>query len=242
MNSIIELLRSNQNMVFVNEDGIEERLELLPPLTPAEMTAFEKTLPCPIPDEIRELLLVTGGFRGVLEEVNFGGPLLEFGLEEIFPHAISIAGDGFGNFWVIDLTSESHAWGPVLFASHDAPVVVYQCDDLAHFVVEVFRFGNKPWKSEIDDAHEELSTKIWRDNPGVLTHEDCLQSGDIYLQEFARSLDATWLFVDLRNAKLGDGFSCGRYGPKTGNRRFGEKRIFAYQKKGFGQRFLNSWR
>ena len=242
MNSIIELLKSNQNTVFVNEDGVEERLELLPPLTSAEIAAFEKTLPCPIPDEIRELLRVTSGFRGVLEEVNFGGSKLEFGLEDVFPHAISIAGDGFGNFWVIDLTSESHAWGPVFFASHDAPVIVYQCDDLAHFVAEVFRFGNRPWKGEIDDAHEGLSTRIWRDNPGVLTHEECLQSADTFLQDFAKSLDSTWLFVDLRNAKLGDGFSWGRYGPKTANRRFGEKRIFAYQKKSLGQRFLNAWR
>jgi len=44
---------------------------------------------------------------------------------------------------------------------------------------------------------------------------------------FARSLDASCEFVDLRRPKLGDGFSWGRYGPVV--KRYGEKRIFANQ-------------
>jgi len=166
MNSIIELLRSNRGNALINEDGVEDRFELLPALTETEIREFEHSLPCPLPAETRELLNFAQGFKGgALEEVTFGGPLTEFGLEEIFPHAITLAGDGFGNFWVIDLTSESKTWGPVFYACHDAPVIVYQSDDLLTFVEEVIRFSNRPWKSTIDDVHERLSNRIWRENP-----------------------------------------------------------------------------
>jgi hypothetical protein len=37
--------------------------------------------------------------------------------------------------------------------------------------------------------------------------------------------------VDLRRPTLGSGFSWGRYGPRTVNRRHGEERLFAYQRR-----------
>src|ERR1035437_4388756 len=242
MNPLIELLQANLNRIFVNEDGIEDSFELLPPLTAQEISSFEASLPWSLPDEIRELVRFARGFRGVLDEITFGGPGMEFGLENIFPHAISIAGDGFRNFWVVDLTTESVTWGPIFYVCHDAPAIVYQAPSLLRFIEEAIRFGNKPWKSEIDDVHEALSTRIWRENPGVLSHADCLAIGDAEMTEFANSLDDTWQFVDLRNAKVGDGYSWGRYGANTANRRFGERPVFAYQRKSLGRRFLDAWR
>ena len=241
MHPLIELLERAKGTVFINEDGLEDPFELLPPLSDQELESFAKKLPCPLPDEIRELLKFARGFKGVLDQIVFCDLQWGFGMEEIFPHSISLAGDGFGNFWIVDLTSDTRSWGPILYACHDAPVVVYQCDDLLHFLEEAIRFGNKPWKSEIDNVHEEFVTRIWRNNPGVLAFEYCSNSTDPELKEFARSLDPTWQIVDLRNARLGDGFSWGRYGAKTKNKRFGEKRIFAYQKKTFGRRFVDAW-
>jgi len=46
---------------------------------------------------------------------------------------------------------------------------------------------------------------------------------------FARSLDASYEFVDLRTPKLGDGFSWGRCGRRFVVKRYGEKRIFVNQ-------------
>jgi hypothetical protein len=193
---------------------------------------------------MHELLQFASGFEsgGALEEIRFADISGGFGMEEIFPHALAVAADGFGNYWIVDLTNESKSWGPIFYACHDAPVIVYQTDSLLHFVEEVIRFSGKPWKSELDDVHEQLSHRIWRDNPGVLTHEQALGLGDFDLTSFAESLDDSWIFVDLRKPKLGDGFSWGRYGPKTLNRRLGEKRIFPYQKRSLGQRFLDIWR
>jgi len=225
-----ETLRPADGITLEDEDGGVSQLELLPPLSGMEMETLQAGLPCPLPAEAKELFSFARGIEGILESVDFTGGLSGgFGMEEIFPHAIPIAHDGFGNYWIVDLTPESTTWGPIFFACHDAPVIVYQTDSLAHFISELIRFGNPPWESEINDVHEEHHARIWAENPGTLTHEQCLDSGDSDLAEFARSLGETYLYIDLRNPKVGDGFSWGRYGPQTVNRRFGTKRIFAYE-------------
>jgi hypothetical protein len=242
MNPIVELLRRSERTVFINEDGIEDRFVLMPPLEEPELAAFEASLPCPLPGDIGEVLRFARGFDGILGGVSFADPSAAFGMKEIFPHPVTLAGDGFGNFWVVDLPRESRSWGPIFYASHDAPVIVYQTDSLLHFVEEVICFGNKPWKGEIDDVHERLSDGIWRENPGLLTFAQCIQSDDSEIRVFAESLDETWEFIDLRKPKLGDGFSWGRYGPKTAIRRFREERIFADQRKSAARRFLDAFR
>ena len=106
-------------------------------------------------------------------------------------------------------------------------MIVFQTDNLLHFAQEVIRDGNKPWQSEINDVWDWLSDVIWTENPGVLSFAHCIQSSDPEIKTFAESLDETWQIIDLRNPVLGDGFSWGRYGPKTVVKRFGMTRIFA---------------
>jgi hypothetical protein len=227
--SVIDFLKESAGIQLIDEDDGVDELTLLPGLSEEELAELERRLPCALPNEIRELLSFCRGFEPVLESVDFSGNLGGFGLEEIFPFAIPIAHDGFGNYWVVDITSSSTSWGPIYYACHDAPVIVFQTDSLEHFVREIVRFGNEPWESEINDIHEKYHDRIWKENPDMMTYQACLNSGDTDLVEFAKSLDSSYLFCDLRDAKIGDGFSWGRYGAWTVNVRFGEKRIFAYQ-------------
>lgn len=243
MNSLIDILTRAMGTIFVNEDGYEMPFQLLPPLSDKELERLQNRIPCSIPHEMLEVFRFARGFEGgPLESVAFAGTKGGFGMEEIFPCQITVASDGFGNFWTVDLTKESKTWGPIFYACHDAPVVVYQTDSLVHFVEEALRFGNRPWKSEINDVHERLSDRVWSENPGVISYADCIAGNDPDLTAFASSLDESWEFNDLRSPQIGDGFSWGRYGPKTVNRRFGEKRIFARQKKSLGRRLLDSLR
>ena len=85
-----------------------------------------------------------------------------------------------------------------------------------------------------------MADRIWRDNRGVLSFEECADSGDADLRTFAKSLDASYEFVDLRVPKLGDGFSWGGYGNRFVVKRFGDKRIFANQKKSRWQKFKDA--
>jgi hypothetical protein len=244
MNPLIEFLKQTVGATFINRDGVSDEFKLLPRLSEQELASLCSNIPCPLPPDIRQLLQFARGFDGTwLEEVHFADPggASEV-LGEIFPHAISLAGDGAGNFWIVDLTKDSNSWGPIFFACHDAPVIVYQADNLLQFVQEVVRGGNRPWKSEVDDVSEHFTNLIWSDNPGVLSHSHCIHSADKDLKAFAESMDETWQVIDLRNPVMGDGFSWGRFGPGTAVKRCGDKRIFAYQKKGLGRRFLEALR
>ena len=240
MMKAIDILKKAEGTKFEDEDGEITELTLLPPLNDEELSQLASQLPCPLPEGVRSLFTYSRGFDGVLESIDFSGGLTAgFGMEEIFPYAIPIAHDGFGNYWIVDITKDSTTWGPIFFACHDAPVIVFQTQSLAHFISEVIRFGNPPWESEIDDVHEKHHFRIWKENPGMLTHAQCIDSEDDDLVAFAQSLGDDFLICDLRNPQVGDGFSWGRYGPRTVLKRFGDKRIFAYQiRSSFWQRLF----
>src|SRR5260370_13518188 len=98
---------------------------LLPALTEPELELLEARMPCPIPPDISELLRFTNGFNvgGGIEEVGFSGLQGGFGMEEVFPHSIPLAADGFGNYSVLALTTESQSCEPIFYASHATPLL-----------------------------------------------------------------------------------------------------------------------
>jgi cell wall assembly regulator SMI1 len=226
----LEIIRRAQDSTLIDEDGEVLTLELFPGLSNTELQEFANHLPCRIPPEIAELLGACRGFYGTVEQVQFTGRDLMFEFEQAFPYGLPIAADGYGNFWVLDLHPDTTKWGPIYFACHDAPVILYQADSLEQFLLELFRMFEPPHQSLIDDVHEDRLAHVWQTNPGVLSHEQCLRSGDPILSAFARELDESFQIIDLRLAKPGDGFSWGRYGPKTQIKRFGTQAVFAYKK------------
>ena len=226
----LEIVRQAQADTLVDEDGHVVTWELLPGLSEAELLDFAGRVPCRVPPEIAELLGACSGFNGILEQVEFTGRDLMFAFEEVFPYGLPIAADGYGNFWVVDLHPSTTTWGPIYFACHDSPVILYQADSLKQFLIELFRKFEPPHHSLIDDVHEDRLAPVWRTNPGVLSHELCLRSEDQILYAFARELDESFQIIDLRRARPGDGFSWGRYGTNTRIERFGTHPVFAYQK------------
>jgi cell wall assembly regulator SMI1 len=227
----LQLVQDACRTSLTTEDGDPAPLELMAPLSPQEIDAFEATLPCRLPKDIRDLLALCRGFTGgATDFVDFTGRDCSFEYEPAFPHGLPIAADGFGNFWVVDLLPTSTSWGPIYFACHDAPVILYQSPTLDHFLAELFKQCAPPYESLVDDVHEDRPFQVWATNPGALTHAECLQSGDTDLATFATELGPTFQLIDLRNPQIGFGFSWGRYGPKTVVRRFRDKAIFAYER------------
>ena len=212
--------------------------ELMPPLTAEEFAELEAELPCALPADVRELLAYCSGFRGGRADfVEFASRNGDFGMEDTFPHGAPIAGDGFGNFWLVDLWPSSTVWGPIYYACHDPPVVAYQSADLTEFLRELL--APDAQATMVDQVHDEVVGRIWWENPGVLEHGDCLTSEDGVLRSFAESLGPTFQFIDLRQGGIGSGFSWGRYGPRTVVQRCGELPMFAYEKrKGWLERLL----
>jgi SMI1 / KNR4 family (SUKH-1) len=218
----LEIIRRAQADTLIDEDGKVVALELLPSLSQTELSDFARQAPCRIPPEIVELLSANRGFYGTVEQVDFTGRDLMFEFEAAFPFGLPIAADGYGNFWVVDLHPHTAKWGPIYFACHDAPMILYQADSLEQFLSELFRMFEPPHQSLVDDVHEDRIAHVWQTNPGVLSYEECLQSNDPILSA---------QIIDLRRAKPGDGFSWGRYGSRTLLKHFGTHAVFAYQKR-----------
>lgn len=238
----LDVVRAAEDAELRYEPGGEpEHLELLPPMTESGIEGLATRIPCPLPDSVRALLQHTRGFAsGPLESLDFAG-LGTFEFPEIFPCPIDLAHDGFGNYWVVDLTSGATEWGPIYFASHDPPVVLYQAPNLSRFLEEVLKLGDPDGpRSQLDVVHEDATMRVWAENPGMLSLAECLASGDAVLERFAESLSDGFEVRDLRAAGVGDGFSWGRYGPRTENRRAGEAPLFAYRRRSRGQR-LKDW-
>lgn len=90
--------------------------------------------------------------------------------------------------------------------------------------------ADPPYESLVDDVHDDRLCNVWKTNPGVRSHAAALESLDEELKAFARSLDPSFEIVDLKERRIGSGFSWGRYGPETIVRRYGKVPMFAYQR------------
>src|SRR5919112_2302488 len=192
----LEIIRKAQADTLIDEDGQVVTLELLPGLTRAELLEFARQVPCTVPPEIAELLSACRGFYGTIEQVDFSGIDLGFAFEEVFPFGLAIAADGFGNFWVVDLHPHTVKWGPIYFACHDAPVILYQADTLERFLSELFQMFKVPHQSLVDEVHEDRLAQVWSTNPGVLSYDQCLESYDPILSAFAVELDESFQVID----------------------------------------------
>ena len=213
--TLADTLRSLEGLELTDEDGGKETIALLPPVSAAELDALERRLPAPLPAEIRDALRLTKGLaNGPLESFSLLD-LEGFGMEEAFPHAYSIAHDGFGNYWVIDLLSNSTSWGPIYYACHDPPVIVYQAAGVEQFLRDAIAMWQPGPRSPVDIVHEDATARIWEKNPLARPRDEVLTANDPALRSFAESLPARALIADLRAATVGDGFSWGAFGPRT---------------------------
>jgi cell wall assembly regulator SMI1 len=225
MTTPLEVLQLALDTELVDRDGQEFELDLLPPLTEEELATFEASLPCPLPESIRELLELASGFEGgFADTVDFAGRFA-FAMEA-FPHGLPIASDGAGNFWVADLSAQSTEFGPIYFACHDPPIIAYQSASLSEFLGELLDPSTDV--GAVETVYEEGAMKIWKEDPDALPKGKALASSDATLRGFALNVPDGFLIVDLRNAPVGAGFSWGRFGADTRVLRHGTEPLFAY--------------
>jgi len=215
---------------LVDMDGGATVLELLPPATDAQIRALEAALPGPLPDEIRAALAVSTGLaNGPLESFSLLD-LEGFGLEDAFPYAYSIAHDGYGNYWILDLLPDTTDWGPVFFACHDPAVIAYQAPSINAFLRDVVSHAPDDARSPINRVHEEVVHALWRDESSLIAQPGAAASSDAVLREFAAPLAPDALIADLRHPTVGSGFAWGKFGPRTAIQRFGAHRLWAMTK------------
>ncbi|POY39388.1 SMI1/KNR4 family protein [Solitalea longa] len=213
----IEKLKSILTEQYISEDGDEYKVELKEGLTDQQIDELTKMSPNgQIPTEIRELLNFASGFEFFgLGEVTFDG-FGQFGFEEFFPYSVQLAGDGFGNFWIVDVDKNGN-WGNVFYVCHDPAVIVKHSDNLTQFIEHVNEFGKNGDNSNIDIIHEKVVLDICNNNNGFIELENARQSNDSILKNFALSLPNNFVIADLRNKPFKNGFAWGRFGPNIEN-------------------------
>jgi hypothetical protein len=221
----IEVIRQLRTAELVDADGERIVLDFAPGLTPDEIEGFRGELGGLLPVELALVLAQTREIDGI-EPIDFTGRKMDVEVSEVSPAGLPIAADGYGNFWLIDLTFDDVETAPVLYLCHDPPVVVFQSPSLGDFLQELVRMYEPPHESLVSAVHDDHAFRIWRTNPGVIDHAAAL-AGDAELRAFAAGLEETFEFVDLRGADVGDGFTWGRHGPRTEIRRDGYARLFA---------------
>jgi hypothetical protein len=82
-------------------------------------------------------------------------------------------------------------------------------------------------RSPVSLVHDEIVHRVWSENAGLRPVAEVTASGDPVLSEFGGTLPDSALVADLRRASVGDGFSWGRFGPRTEIRRAGHAPVWA---------------
>ena len=225
-------LQSLLHQTYTTPSGDEYKIELLPGLTNEEINTLAQRLPTKqIPDDIRDLLLFTRGFEFYgIEEIRFDG-IGQFGFENIFPYSAELAGDGFGNFWILDINAKGQ-WGNVFYVCHDPAVVVKHSDDLSQFIQHVHEYGSDMENSNMHIIHEKNAFDIWKNNHGFIEISEASNSSDTILKDFAASVPENFVIADLRNKSNGSGFAWGRFGPAIDKAvRHNDELLWAVEKK-----------
>lgn len=179
-------------------------LSLLPPPDAARLDALERRLG-PLPKEFRNLLRRHGGLTKNGAVLDLQGNLpFEF---EGLGRAVPVVGDGFGNFWVV-VFRITKPW-PVLFVSHDPPVIVVQAEGLIEFVRQFVAADT------VEALAPRTVTTIWKRDPLLIERSAGLTSPDPAVRAFAATLAPSALIADLRRVQPGDGFAWGRFGHRS---------------------------
>jgi cell wall assembly regulator SMI1 len=212
-------------------ENAPEHVTLMPGLSGQEMAEFQKRLPGPLPDDIRELLRYSAGFHHPsIGTVHFTG-ISDSQFTTALPFAVPLLTDGSGNFWVIDVNNKNGAWGPVFFVSHDPPVVVVQAPDLETFLSQVLDTGRSNPNNALSYVRKVSAARVWKDDPWLISVPDARAAKDPLVSNFAEQLPENFRLADLRSKEVGSGFSWGLAGPNTELRRDGTELLFGVEQK-----------
>jgi len=209
----LEQLKLIKDERYVTGDGEEFGIILKEGLSDYQIDQLAAQLPAAqIPRDIRELLRFTSGFSFAgLDEISFDR-VNQSGFENVFPASVQLAGDGAGNFWIVDV-SPIGEWGPVFFVCHDPAVVIKQSEDLAEYLQQLDELGKKPDQSTLSLFLERTMMRVYNQDDGFVDLASARSSDDLVLQEFATGLPDHFVIADLRDQPIQTGFAWGKYGP-----------------------------
>lgn len=227
----IEIIKKLRTSTFTDEDEEQYVLEFQEGLTNAEIDNLSKLFPNNTIDvELVEILRETKGWEGYgLEQLDFSS-IGQFGFLELSPHSVTLGHDGLGNFWILDIL-DNGTLGHVYYACHDPAVFIKYSDDLNAFLNTLIEFYETPSENYLNEIHDKVVFDIWSSGGKVFEKTDFLNTNkefDGFLQNFEGD---EWVIADMRNAKNGDGFAWGKFGPNNLSKRHPHELIWVIKKK-----------
>ncbi len=219
-------------------DRFSQRATVKPGLSEEEIAQFRRRFPGPLPEDIKELLRFSAGFDFQLQlphvpvgSIRFTGTA-QFGFPgNAFSHSIDLLNDGCGNYWVADIDSAKGEWGAVFFICHDPPVIAVQAADIGQFLLQVLNpTGSNP-RDALSYVRKEAVTRIWRDDPWLVSVREARVSQDSTVSNFAGQLPDGFRLADLRSKEVGSGYSWDLLGPDAEVRRAGTELLFGVELK-----------
>ncbi|MBT1688656.1 SMI1/KNR4 family protein [Dawidia soli] len=227
----VEIIRKLKASTFKDEDGEPYTVDFKPGLTEAELDTLRERFPSNIiADELQEILRETRGWEGPYGSEIYFDSIGEFGFTELIPQSITLAGNGLGDLWVLDI-KENGDLGKIYFACHDPAVLVIYCDTLQEFFETLEEHYNNPGDSYFINIHENVVWDIWSTHPNTVEIAD-FRKGNEELAPFLREFtDDEWIVADLRRGTRKSGFAWGKFGPNQFTRRHPRALVWVIQKK-----------
>lgn len=233
--TLLEQFKILINENYIDNAGESFRIEALEGMPEPELMRYE--LNCPsqrLPEDVKELLRFAQGFQlSKYEEFNFTG-IGQFELEDIFPHSVELAGDGAGNFWIVDINSKGD-WGGVYYIEHELPLIVKQAGSLQEMLEQLY---NDCRNRNQESFYYVIDENIYRVNElpgrGLIDMEEARQSGDALLLAISEQYGDNFAIADLRSKPNGAGFNWGQYGKGDKNYeaiRYKEEPVWLFEKK-----------
>lgn len=231
----LEIIEELKRSTFVDEDGEDYKLEFLNGLTDQQIENLKQKFPNKhIPIELVEILKFTKGWDGYGPEMVYFDSISEFGFTQLSKYSISLGTDGFGNYWILDL-SEKGELGKVFFACHDPAVLIINSQNLNEHLNHLLEFYKNPINSPLISIDSNITLDVWKNDSNLISKSKYIKKNSEHIN-FINQFDGNeWTIADLRNGKNKDGFPWGKQGPNQIIQRHQTELIWIIQnkKKGF---------
>ncbi len=128
----------------------------------------------------------------------------------MFPYSIELAGDGLGNFWILDIDSHGN-WNSIYYVCHDPAVIVKSSENLGEFIMQIDEFGTQGHESTLTIIQEATVTEIWKRGAEGMTNN----GRDYDLGNWQIEFPEVFLIADLTGESIKTGFPWSISGPRT---------------------------
>ncbi|MCW3786294.1 SMI1/KNR4 family protein [Plebeiibacterium sediminum] len=227
----IEIIRKLKASTFTDEDGEKYTLEFQDGLTETEIDKLSNLFPNnTIATEIRDILKETCGWDGYgVDQVDFSS-IAQFGFLELSPYSVTLGHDGLGNFWILDILNDG-SLGHVYYVCHDPAVFIKYSENLNGFLSSLMEFYESPSTNFLNDIHDNVVYKIWKEGGKLIDKTDFLRENNQYSDFMSEFEGEDWVVADMRLSKETEGFAWGKFGPNNLTRRHPDDLIWVIKKK-----------